>query len=88
MYSYAELEAIESVSKSKSLYRGLKSTTMYLSCEPCMMCMGAILYERITKIVYAATLQDSNDNYCPEMITDIEKKIRVKRKLSFSLFFI
>lgn len=53
-----------------------------------MMCMGAILYERITKIVYAATLQDSNDNYCPEMITDIEKKIRVKRKLSFSLFFI
>ena len=24
------------------------------------------------KIVYAATLQDSNDNYCPEVITDID----------------
>lgn len=37
------------------------------------MCMGAILYEEFSKIVYAATLQDSNDNYCPEIITDIDK---------------
>lgn len=36
------------------------------------MCMGAILYEKFSKIVYAATLQDSNENYCPEMITDID----------------
>ena len=36
------------------------------------MCMGAILYEKFSKIVYAATLQDSNDNFCPEMITDID----------------
>ena len=46
---------------------------MYVSCEPCMMCMGAILYEELKKIVYAATLQDSNDNYCPEMITNIDE---------------
>ena len=45
---------------------------MYVSCEPCMICMGAILYGKFSKIVYAATLQDSNDNYCPEMITDID----------------
>ena len=72
MYSHAELEAIESASKSKNLYGDLKGATMYVSCEPCMMCMGAILYEEFSKIVYAATLQDSNDNYCPEMITDID----------------
>lgn len=46
---------------------------MYVSCEPCMMCMGAMLYEKFLKIVYAATLQDSNDNYCPEIITNIEE---------------
>lgn len=46
---------------------------MYVSCEPCMMCMGAILYEEFSKIVYAATLKDSNDYYCPEMITDIDE---------------
>ena len=72
MYSHAELEAIESASKNKNLYGDLKGTTMYVSCEPCMMCMGAILYEEFSKVVYAATLQDSNDNYCPEMITDID----------------
>lgn len=73
MYSHAELEAIESASRSKNLYGDLKGATMYVSCEPCMMCMGAILYEEFSKIVYAATLQDSNDNYCPEMLTDIDE---------------
>ena len=72
MYSHPELEAIESASKNKNLYGDLKGATMYVSCEPCMMCMGAILYEEFSKIVYAATLQDSNDNYCPEVITDID----------------
>lgn len=72
MYPHAELEAIESASKNKNLYGDLKDAILYVSCEPCMMCMGAILYEGISKIVYAATLQDSNDNYCPEIITDID----------------
>lgn len=73
IYSHAELEAIESASKNKNLYGELKGATLYVSCEPCMMCMGAILYEEFSKIVYAATLQDSNDNYCPEMITNIDE---------------
>lgn len=73
MYSHAELEAIESASKNKNLYGDLKGATMYVSCEPCMMCMGAILYEEFSKVVYAAALQDSNDNYCPEMITNIDE---------------
>ena len=88
MYSHAELEAIESASKEKNLYGDLEGTTLYVSCEPCMMCMGAILYEGISKIVYAATLQDSNDYYCKEMITDIDelakysnKKIEIIKKL-------
>ena len=72
MYSHAELEAIESASKNTNLYGDLKGAILYVSCEPCMMCMGAILYEEFSKIVYAATLQDSNDNYCPEIITDID----------------
>ena len=72
MFSHPELKAIESTSKNKNLYGDLKGAIMYVSCEPCMMCMGAILYEEFSKIVYAATLQDSNDNYCPEMITDID----------------
>lgn len=81
MYSHAELEAIESASKNKNLYGDLKGATMYVSCEPCMMCMGAILYEEFSKIVYAATLQDSNDNYCPEMITNIDELVKYGNKI-------
>lgn len=73
MYSHAELEAIESASNNKNLYGDLEGATIYVSCEPCMMCMGAILYEKISKIVYAATLKDSNDNYCKEIISDIDE---------------
>lgn len=72
MYSHPELKVIESASKNKNLYGDLKGATLYVSCEPCMMCMGAILYEGISKVVYAATLQDSNDYYCEEVITDID----------------
>ena len=80
MYSHAELEAIESASKNKNLYGDLKGTTMYVSCEPCMMCMSAILYEEFSKVVYAATLQDSNDNYCPEMITNIDELAKFSKE--------
>ena len=79
MYSHAELEAIESASKNKNLYGDLKGATIYVSCEPCMMCMGAILYEEFSKIVYAATLQDSNDNYCQEMITNIDELVKYSK---------
>ena len=73
MFSHAELKAIESASKNKNLYGDLKGSTLYTSCEPCMMCLGAILYEGISKIVYAATLQDSNDYYSKEIITNIDE---------------
>ncbi len=79
MYSHAELEAIESASQNKSLYGDLKGAEMYVSCEPCMMCMGAILYEEFKKLVYAATLQDSNDNYCSEMVTDIDELVKYSK---------
>ena len=73
MFSHAELAAIESASKDKNLYGELKGATLYTSCEPCMMCIGAILYEGISKVVYAATLKDSNDNYNPEILVETDK---------------
>lgn len=40
---------------------GGKDCVIYCSCEPCAMCMGAILYTGIEKLVYAATLEDSKE---------------------------
>ena len=79
MYSHAELMAIESASKNKNLYGDLKESTIYVSCEPCMMCIGAILYEEFSKVVYAATLKDSNDIYCSEVLTDIDTLARYSK---------
>lgn len=74
IYTHAELMAIESACKNKkNLYGELKGATLYTSCEPCIMCIGAILYEKIDRLVYAATLKDSNDYYFPEIITDIDE---------------
>lgn len=73
MFPHAELAAIESASKDMNLYGELKGSTIYTSCEPCMMCIGAILYEGISRIVYAATLRDSDTNYNPEILIDTDK---------------
>lgn len=59
---------------------------MYVSCEPCMVCMGAILYEEFSKIVYVATLKDSNDCYCPEIITDIDELAKYSKNKMIKCF--
>lgn len=82
-YTHAEFTAIQSALKNNSLYGELKGATLYVSCEPCLMCMGAILYEEFDRLVYAASLEDSNKYYCPEVLVNCEeivKKIK-NRKL-------
>jgi tRNA(Arg) A34 adenosine deaminase TadA len=37
--------------------KGLNGSTLYTSGEPCVMCMGAILWCRIGRLVYAASVQ-------------------------------
>ena len=36
---------------------GLRGTTLYTSGEPCAMCMGAILWCRINRLVFAASVE-------------------------------
>lgn len=63
-FSHAELRAIEDAMENLGGYlcaEGGKGCTIYSSCEPCAMCMGAILYTGIEKLVYAATLEDSKE---------------------------
>jgi tRNA(Arg) A34 adenosine deaminase TadA len=61
-FSHAELVAIEDAMSHLGGHlcaEGGKGATIYSSCEPCAMCMGAILYTGIEKLVYGATLEDS-----------------------------
>ena len=36
----------------------LQGATLYTSGEPCPMCMGAILWSRIARVVYAASIEE------------------------------
>jgi len=68
-FSHAELVAIENAMEYLGGYlcaEGGKGVTIYSSCEPCAMCMGAILYTGIERLVYSATLEDSK-----EIVNDI-----------------
>lgn len=37
----------------------LIGSTLYASCEPCFMCLAAIFYSGIKRVVYAGTLEDA-----------------------------
>ncbi len=52
--AHAEIMAIRAAAKSIENYR-LLDTTLYVTLEPCSMCVGAILHARVKRIVYAAT---------------------------------
>lgn len=63
-FSHAELRAIENAMEHIGGHlcaEGGKGCTIYSSCEPCAMCMGAILYTGIERLVYAGTLEDSKE---------------------------
>ena len=79
IYTHAELIAIESaVTNIKdSISRGnLHGCTLYTSCEPCMMCMEAILAEGISRVVYAATIEDSSNYFCDEFPVSVEEVVK------------
>jgi len=49
--SHAEMNAIRMASRAVNNYR-LVDTTLYVTLEPCIMCMGAIIHARIKRVVF------------------------------------
>ena len=85
-YTHAEFVAIQDALKENNLYGELKGATMYVSCEPCTMCMGAILYEEFDKIVYGAKLEDSNNYYCSEVLISSKYPLALKYSVKTLLY--
>ena len=51
--AHAEIQAIRNAGQAIKNYRVVKST-IYVTLEPCMMCVGAIVHARIDNIVFGA----------------------------------
>ena len=51
--SHAEIMAMREAGKKLNNYR-LIDTTMYVTLEPCSMCVGAMIHARVSKVVYGA----------------------------------
>jgi tRNA(Arg) A34 adenosine deaminase TadA len=58
--AHAEILAIRSASSSLQTF-DLDGCTLYTSCEPCPMCLGAIYWSGIKKVVYACDRTDAED---------------------------
>jgi len=77
--AHAEVLAIRDACKNLGTYE-LKDCTIYTSCEPCPMCLGAIYWARIEKVVYAAKKEDAaqisfdDDNFYGEMAKDMKDR--------------
>ncbi len=55
---HAEMVAIREACRKHGV-KSLVGSTIYSSCEPCLMCLYAIYYAQISKVVFAATLEDA-----------------------------
>jgi tRNA(adenine34) deaminase len=69
--SHAEINAIREAAKAIKNYR-LKDCAIYVTLEPCAMCVGAIQHARIEKIIYGAP--DPKTGACGSMIDLISVK--------------
>jgi len=50
---HAEMMAIRSAARKLKSWR-LTGCTLYVTLEPCLMCMGALLQARVTRLVFAS----------------------------------
>jgi tRNA(adenine34) deaminase len=51
--AHAEMVALRNAAAAVDNYR-LPGTTLYVTLEPCTMCVGALIHARIERLVYAA----------------------------------
>jgi tRNA(adenine34) deaminase len=52
--AHAEIVALRAASQALGNYR-LTGTTLYVTVEPCLMCVGAMIHARVATVVYGAT---------------------------------
>ena len=83
--AHAEIVAIRQACARLGTYQ-LTGCTVYASCEPCPMCLGAIYWARPDAVYFAATREDAaaagfddESIYAELMLPPTERTIRMRR---------
>ena len=81
--AHAEVNAIRKASKKLASF-DLSDCTLYTTCMPCPMCLGAIFWARIKTVYYGSTELDAqkagfDDKLFYEMLKDKNKKSILKQ---------
>jgi len=78
--AHAEVMAMRDAAQNIGNYR-LLDCTLYVTLEPCVMCIGALFHARIVRLVYAAT--DPKTGVCGSVI-DLPAEIRLNHHMQVS----
>ena len=73
---HAEIIAIEKASKKLNTWH-LDECTLYTTMEPCLMCAGAILQSRISRIVYGLPNNNFGEVTSNNVVFKNNKKIKI-----------
>jgi tRNA(adenine34) deaminase len=78
--AHAEISALRDTARRENNYR-LPGCTLYVTLEPCAMCVGAILHARIERVVFGAT--DPKTGACGSVI-DLPAEAKLNHQTLFS----
>ena len=78
--AHAEIEVLRKAGKKLMNYR-LPKTTLYVTLEPCAMCLGAIIHARIERVVFGAS--DPKSGVCGSTI-DLSSELIFNHQISAS----
>ena len=83
LLGHAELLAIKKASEKLNSWR-LESCKLYVSLEPCLMCIGAIVQARISQLIYACP--DPKEGFSSYYALDKTKSWKHKIKISSGFY--
>ncbi|MCR3756506.1 MAG: tRNA adenosine(34) deaminase [Candidatus Westeberhardia cardiocondylae] len=79
--SHAEIVSLRQGGKYINNYR-LLQTTMYVTLEPCIMCMGAIIHARVERLVFGA--ENSKKNGVVKILLSLSNILEINHNINIT----
>ncbi len=78
--AHAEINAIQEAGQRLG-NKNLERCVIYCTCEPCSMCLSAIIFAKISKLFYGTTMKETFPDNLPITLTTNELLAHSKHKI-------